>query len=315
MTLNKKLEGLPHIFYINLEDRRDRRDFMESQFKTWGIEKFTRVNASEFSKNDPNSFFRLIHHPNVIPVNRWRSVCVSLSHMETIRKWLEETKEEYMIIMEDDTDISLVKYWHFDWKYFMDNLPYDWDAVQLMYNSDIRIYCFLHPKKLITWNGPLLIRRSYAEKLLSLYYFNGKYNFVKKVNRVVKSNCIEVGRVYTPSTNKWNIDGSGSRVTVLDVDEFLGHNGKVYQIPIFTQDPSLENPPKLHHMFSNKIHLYWWTVMKDKFSLEDFFTYGKPYDSKMILDLDMPWYGNANQKLDEEEINTVIKRISKDDNV
>jgi hypothetical protein len=31
--------------------------------------------------------------------------------------------------MEDDTDLSLVKYWHFDWEYFMNNIPYDWDAV------------------------------------------------------------------------------------------------------------------------------------------------------------------------------------------
>lgn len=309
MTLHEKLKGLPHIYYINLEDRKDRREFMETQFKKWGIENFTRVNASEFSKNDPKTFFKYVHLPRIIPVNRWKSVCVSLSHMETIKKWVEETSEEYMIIMEDDTDISTVQYWHFDWEYLMDNLPYDWDAVQLMYNSDVRIYCFLHPKKLITWNGPLLIRRSYAEKLLSLYYTKGKYNFIKKVNRVVKSNCIEVGRVYTPSTNKWNMDGSDSRITVLDVDEFLGHNGKVYQIPIFTQDPSLENPPKLHHMFSNKVHLYWWTSMKDKFTLEDFFTYGKPHDSLMILNLDMPWYNKKKRNLDEHQLDIVAKKL------
>lgn len=309
MTLHKKLEGLPHIYYINLEDRKDRREFMESQFEKWGIEKFTRVNASEFLKNDPNTWAHMIHVPKIIPINRWRSICVSLSHMETIRKWLEETSEEYMIIMEDDTDISLIEYWHFDWNYLMENLPYDWDAVQLMYNSDVRIYCFLHPKKLITWNGPLLIKRSYAEKLLSLYYIKGKYNFVKKVNRVAKSNSIEFGKVYTPSTNKWNMDGSDSRITVLDVDEYLGHNGKVYQIPVFTQNPALEDPPKLHHIFSNKVHVYWWTVMKNKFTLEDFFTYGKPYDSKMILNLDMPWYNNNYRNLDEHQIDAVSKKI------
>jgi hypothetical protein len=309
MSLHDKLRGLPHIYYINLEDREDRKKFMESQFETWGIEKYTRVNASKFLKDDPKTWAHLVHLPKIIPINRWKSLCVSLSHMETIRTWLEETSEEYMIIMEDDTDISLIKYWHFDWEYLMNNLPYDWDAVQLMYNSDVRIYCFLHPKKLITWNGPLLIKRSYAEKLLSLYYIKGKYNFIKKVNRVVKSNCIEVGRVYTQSTNKWNTDGSGSRITVLDVDEFLGHNGKVYQIPVFTQDPSLEDPPKLHHIFSNKIHLYWWTVMKDRFTLEDFFTYGKPYDSKMILNLDMPWYNEKNKNLNEYQLNIVTKRL------
>lgn len=267
-----KLKGLPHIYYINLENRKDRRFFMESQFKKWGVENYSRVNASEFLRDDPETWTHLIHHPHIIPKDRSKSICVSLSHMETIRRWVEETSEEYMIIMEDDTDISTVQYWHFDWEYFMDNLPYDWDAVQLMYNSDVKIYCFLHPKKLTTWNGPLLIRRTYAEKLLSLYYVKNKYNFVKKVNRVKKSNFI-----------------GNSKIAVLDVDEFLGHNGKVYQIPLFTQDPYLESPPKLHHIFSNKVHMYWWETLKDKFTLEDFFTYGKSYDSKMIINLEMPW--------------------------
>ena len=297
MSLHEKLKGLPHIYYINLEDREDRREFMESQFKKWGIEKFSRVNASEFSKNDVKTWKDLVHLPHIIPINRRRSVCVSLSHMETIRRWLEETSEDYMIIMEDDTDISPIEYWHFDWEYLMNNIPYDWDAIQLMYNSDIRIYCFLHPKKLITWNGPLLIKRSYAEKLLSLYYIKGKYNFVKKVNRVSKSNSIEPGRSYRLGSNEFNRDGGGGRITVLDVDEFMGHNGKVYQIPIFTQNPLLESPPKPHHIMSNKIHLHWWTKMKDEFTLEDFFTYGKPHDTKMIINMNMPWY----RKIDNDE--------------
>jgi hypothetical protein len=294
MKLHEKLKGLPHIYYINLEDRTDRKEYMESQFKKWGIEKFSRVNASEFLKNDVKTWKDIVHLPHIIPINRRRSVCVSLSHMETIRKWLEETSEEYMIIMEDDTDISLIEYWHFDWEYLMDNLPYDWDAVQLMYNSDIRIYCFLHPKKLITWNGPLLIRRSYAEKLLSLYYIRGKYNFIKKVNRVSKSNSIEPGRIYTSLTNQWSTEGDG-RITVLDVDEFMGHNGKVYQLPLFSQNPMLEDPPKIHHIKSNKIHVYWWTKMKDNFTLEEFFTYGKINDSKMIINMNMPWFKRNSQ--------------------
>lgn len=291
MSIHEKLKGIPHIYYINLEDRKDRREFMEEQFKKWGIEKFSRVNASEFLKDDVKTWKDIVHIPHIIPINRRRSVCVSLSHLETIRRWLEETSEEYMIIMEDDTDISPVEHWHFDWQYLMDNLPYDWDAVQLMYNSDVRIYCFLHPKKLITWNGPLLIRRSYGEKLISLYYKQGKYNFVKKVNRVTKSNSIEPGRIYTSLSNRWNTDGDG-RITVLDVDEFMGFNGKVYQIPVFTSDPWLEDPPKPHHIASNKAHVYWWTKMKDQFTLEDFFTYGKLHDSKMIINMNMPWFKN-----------------------
>ena len=93
MTLHKKLEGIPHIYYINLEDRKDRREFMENQFNQWGIEKFSRVNASELLKDDIKTWKDLVHFSYIIPADRRKSVCVSLSHLETIRKWLEETSE------------------------------------------------------------------------------------------------------------------------------------------------------------------------------------------------------------------------------
>ena len=45
-----KLEGLPKIYYINLDDRPDRREYMEDQFRWWGITDYERVNASRFRK-------------------------------------------------------------------------------------------------------------------------------------------------------------------------------------------------------------------------------------------------------------------------
>ena len=276
MTLHPKLVGIPHIYYINLEDRTDRKEFMENQFKNLGIENYTRVNASEFLKNDISTWEDKIHFPHSIPVhtnsfgmNYRRSACIALTHIETIRKWVEETSEECMIIMEDDNDLRLVKYWHFDWQYFMNNIPYDWDAVQLMYNAHKVIYCFLHPKTEITWNGPLLINRDYAKKLISLYYFRGKYNFGKKMNR----------RDFL----FYNLNGSKYRY--VDVDDFLGFNGKVYQLPLFTTNPYLDTLFKHHHANSTKAHLMWWTELRDKFTLEDFFTYGKPYDYQMKIGL------------------------------
>ncbi len=271
MKLHEKLKGIPHIYYINLKHREDRKEFIESQFKRWGITNFTRVNASKYSKDEYDSWKDILHLNHLIPQDLCRPVAVSISHLETLKEWLENTEEDNVIIMEDDTDISLIEYWNFDWEYFMNSIPYDWDAIQLMYNSAIRVYCFLHPKKMITWNGPMLISRSYAEKLLSLYYIDGKYNFIKKVNRINKVNSID------------NKKDSTGRYSILDVDEFLGFNGKVYQIPLFTQNPYLEEPPKPHHIVSRKIHLLWWTKVKDEFTLEDFFTYGKEYDSKMIF--------------------------------
>jgi hypothetical protein len=274
MDLNVKLKGIPHIYYINLEHEIERKKYMESQFKQWGIVNYTRVNASKFSKLDFDSWNNLIHKPNIIPKDRYRSVAVSLSHIETIREWFENTEEDYVILMEDDTDMSFIEYWHFDWQYLMDNIPYDWDAIQLMFNSSHSICCFLHQKKINTWNGPILVKRSYASKLISLYYINGKYNFIKKINRSDQRFC----------KNFHSFEGTNNhRYTILDVDEWLGFNGKVYQLPLFSQNPYLDEIPRIHHINSHKIHRFWWTTGKNDYSLEDFFTYGKEYDNKMTF--------------------------------
>ena len=49
MDLNNKLKGLPPIYYVNLDYRNDRREYMEKQFEKWNITNYTRVSASRFS--------------------------------------------------------------------------------------------------------------------------------------------------------------------------------------------------------------------------------------------------------------------------
>ena len=40
-----KVKGLPPIYCINLDDKTDRWDYMEDQFKYWELENYTRVSA------------------------------------------------------------------------------------------------------------------------------------------------------------------------------------------------------------------------------------------------------------------------------
>ena len=47
-----KLKGLPHIYCINLDDKVDRWESMESQFKYWEIENYTRVSAYDGREDD-----------------------------------------------------------------------------------------------------------------------------------------------------------------------------------------------------------------------------------------------------------------------
>ena len=47
-----KLEGIPHIYYINLDDQTERREYMEEQFDHWGITNYTRVSAYDGREDD-----------------------------------------------------------------------------------------------------------------------------------------------------------------------------------------------------------------------------------------------------------------------
>ena len=40
-----KLKGLPPIYYINLDDKPDRAEYMENRFKYWEIENYERISA------------------------------------------------------------------------------------------------------------------------------------------------------------------------------------------------------------------------------------------------------------------------------
>ena len=40
-----KLKGLPPIYYLNLDEQPERKDYMEDQFEYWEIENYTRISA------------------------------------------------------------------------------------------------------------------------------------------------------------------------------------------------------------------------------------------------------------------------------
>ena len=47
-----KLEGLPPIYYTNLDRSVERREYMEDQFEYWGIENVTRISGYDGTGDD-----------------------------------------------------------------------------------------------------------------------------------------------------------------------------------------------------------------------------------------------------------------------
>ena len=163
--------------------------------------------------------------------------------------------------MEDDFDLNLIEYWHFNWEYLMSNIPYDWDCIQLGYTTGGYVRFFLCPKLTDSFWGPILINRHFAEKLINLHYFKEKYMLIRKYGH-----------------HPFN---TGYRVVSLD--SFIPFLGKTYQLPLITQNPYLDEIPKQHHFLCKDIYYDWWQNDRDKYSLKDFFSYGKSNDGEMTV--------------------------------
>ena len=272
MNLKDKLKGLPTIYYVNLDHRTDRRDYMESQFDYWKISNFHRISASKYFSGEEHKWQHLILDEEL----KFASGAVgdSITHIEMIYNWLVTTNEEYLVIMEDDYDLSLIDHWNFDWNYLMNHIPENWDCIQLGFENEHIIPFYLHPVHFNHGFGPCLINRDYAKKLIKLHYFDGKF----KLN--IKTNDVRYQRIYGM------------------VDSFILEDGKTYSIPLITNNPNLGSDIDLgespRYWFEECRDMYynWWKNDHHKFSLKDFFTYGKPNDSIMTREVIVNKYKN-----------------------
>ena len=147
----------------------------------------------------------------------------------------------------------------------MNRIPYDWDCLQIGYESTKFIPFFLHPKLNHTYFGPVILQRDYVEKILDLHSDGDKWNFEKVLG-----------------DKKFN-KSAGT------VDYFIGHTGRTYCIPLITTNDTLTSGEngvminRIHHKHSRRAYYHWWMTQHNKFSLDDFFTYGKVNDHKMII--------------------------------
>ena len=259
--MSNKLDGIPSIYYLTLDSKIDRRKYMEDQFEKWNITNVKRFSASKYLAKDIEKWKNILHFSEIFTEKHYLPISITLSTLEMIRHWLDTTDEKYLILFEDDYDLNLIEYWHFDWNYLMNNIPYNWDSIQLGYESNLHVKFFLHPKDNTSFFGPILINRHYAEKLIKLHFVKDKYILFRK---------------YGSHPNSLNY-------MPITLDRVICQLGVTYQLPLITQNPELDYKPKEHHFLCRDIYYNWWRREKDKFSLQDFFSYGKPNDYEMTV--------------------------------
>lgn len=274
MNLKDKLKNIPKIYYINLDERPDRKNYIESQFDKFKIGNFEKYSSSKYRIDNFDEWrSKIIYDPRIDIDQTKKSDIIetaqTITYINVIEDWLKNSNEKYAIILEDDYDLSMINYWHFDWNFFMNNIPYDWDVIQLSYENRFNYPCFLHPTLDSSGMGGLLINRYFAEKVVRLHKIDGKY-------------CVD-RNILTMSSYYW---GKNYR-NLFFAGDYLPKIGRSYSIPLFyssvefgRSDEKKFIPDVQKKMFKSCEYAckYWWIKLRDQYTLDDFFTYGKPND-------------------------------------
>lgn len=167
-----KLKNLPPIYYLNLDEQEDRRDYMERQFKYWEVENYERISAYDGRIDDLGHLIVGSYPENI---TSGEIGCVT-SHLKAIQHWLNTSESDVAMFMEDDVDLQTTSYWNFTWNEFCSQLPYNWDCVQLSIICTGPLHANLHKRFINDFSTACyILNRHYAEKLVRLHIRDTKY--------------------------------------------------------------------------------------------------------------------------------------------
>ena len=127
-----KLESIPVLNILSINGAEERRDNQQKEFDKYGLNKSKYYIYNKYEENQYNLLGK--SHEKLLPVH----IGITISHLQTIKQWLDSTTEEIGFFCEDDMSLETVQYWNFTWKEFCDNLPPDWEAVQLCLLSEVQ---------------------------------------------------------------------------------------------------------------------------------------------------------------------------------
>jgi tRNA G46 methylase TrmB len=199
-----KLKGFPRVNFVGIEESVERRENLIKQFSRYGIENlkphlFKRY--QEYNHKLTGRFIGDLHENSKGPTT---------SHIKTIKNWYDSTNEDYVFICEDDLSLEPVDYWDFTWEEFFNNLPQDWECVQLTWIRPDNKNIELRERLGDDWGAAAyLMKREYAKRIIDNYYIND---------------------------NEFNLDIEGTNLIPIVENILFAGIGKVYNIPIFVED-------------------------------------------------------------------------------
>ena len=167
-----KLQNFGPVYCINLDDQGDRWEYMENQFKYWEVTDYHRISAHDGRDDDLSDILKGRYPTNMLT----GEIGCTTSHLRAMKHFLETSDSPYAIMMEDDCDLDIVRFWNFTWDDLYAQFPYDWDVVQLAIICTGDLHVKLHKRFVNDFSTACyLITRHHAEKLVRLHCRGDKY--------------------------------------------------------------------------------------------------------------------------------------------
>lgn len=233
-----KLNGLLSVRYVTLEDDIVRQELLTKQFQQYNITPIP-IKSKRFAESND-----IITGKYANSLTDPVKGC-TVSHLKSFKDWYYNTTEDYGFFCEDDLSLETVEHWNFTWREFINNLPSDWEAVQLLAIRE-------------DFNQIHLRERLWNDWAITAYIL--KRDYVKKI---IQHCCI--GETY-------NLEVKDSEVMPIGESLFFTNFGKVYTCPLFVEntkinstnlnDTELENGQKPNHHFASEYISNWWKENK-----------------------------------------------------
>lgn len=201
-NFNTLFDANPMLYWINLEECKDRYENMTKQLK--GFKYNVRIRA--------------LSQPDILTYNpKWYSksqISCLCSHLKAMRVSLQDKDRSYAVICEDDIDLKRIENFHEIIFYYIKSAPANWDVLQLFWIKPTHDVNKPAKKVSAQW---LMWERWTQHKFSTLIYIIRK-EYMKKLLAAAKS--------ITVNTKN------------LVADEFIYNKGNTYSItvPYFVDD-------------------------------------------------------------------------------
>ena len=184
-----KLKGIAPIYCINLDGQPERWEYMENQFKYWEIEDYTRISAYDGRDDDLSDIIKGIYPTNMTS----GEIGCTTSHLKAMKHFLDNSDAPYAIIMEDDCDMEVVRFWNFNWADVVAHFPYDYEVIQIAIICTGDIHVKLHKRFVNDFSTACyVINRPHAEKLVRFHCRGDKY----KIDQGVRPRAVADDLIY-----------------------------------------------------------------------------------------------------------------------